>query len=172
MIAILNRSSVTLKSVRLIPFIVIDPFSIIREANFLSNSKLNSRLPFFSITAIHLAVESTWPCTICPSNRLDKVRQRSKLIKEPFTQLTRFVLANVSSMAVTRCCPFFISSTVRQAPLWLTLWSAFNSEEIGDSTQNVVLLPFVMTLVIMPVASIIPVNMQQIYFFVSSVFEN
>ncbi len=63
--------------------------------------------------------------------------------------------------------PFLISSTVRQTPLWLRLWSIFNSPDKGEATQNVLLLPLFCTSFTIPVFSIIPVNMPQISEFVT-----
>ena len=49
------------------PFKAMEPFSMIWVANFLSNVKMYSQLPFFATTSVQVATVSTCPCTICPS---------------------------------------------------------------------------------------------------------
>ena len=70
-------------------------------------------------------------------------------------------------MAVTRCeliglfwpgSGVLISSTVRQTPLWEMLWSIVSSCEMGDSIQNVLLVPLVSMDRTFPSDSIIPVK--------------
>src|SRR5689334_19146532 len=149
----------TLKAVRLIPFTQIDPFSIINAENAAGNSKSNSQLPVFSILRVQVPVVSTCPCTKWPSSRLPSNRLRSIFTAVPVSQLPMVVFKSVSSMAVTRYSALRISSTVRQTPLWLMLWSTLNSLVKGQLNQNVLLEPLEMTSLTIPVDSIMPVNM-------------
>ena len=74
-------------------------------------------------------------------------------------------------MAVTLCFPSIISSTVMQTQLWATLWSILSSSEMGDFIQKLILFSEEMISVTIPIFSMIPVNMQQIYFFYYLDFE-
>ena len=61
MIVTLNDERSTLKTVRLTPFIAIDPFSMIKAAKFASNSKSNNQLPVLNSICLQFAIVSTWP---------------------------------------------------------------------------------------------------------------
>src|ERR1700722_1742334 len=159
MTAISNFDFLTLKMVRLVPLRLMEPFSITRWLNFLGNSNRNSQLPSRLRRSRQTAVASTCPWTIWPSRRPFMTRHLSRLTRSPGFQSPRLVFLSVSSMAVTRWRLSFISSTVRQTPLWDRLWSMDSCGEMGDSIQYVLLVPWVSMDLMVPSDSMIPVNM-------------
>jgi len=79
------------KMVRLVPLMVMEPFSMIKEANSASISKRYSQLPSLVMAYEQTAVLSTLPCTICPSNLPFNCIQRSKFTTLPVCKEPRFV---------------------------------------------------------------------------------
>ena len=85
--------------------------------------------------------------------------QRSIFTRPPVSQWSRLLFCRVSAMAVTRWRLPCTSSTVKQTPLCEMLWSILNSWEREDDIQNVLLVPVDFTASMVPMVSMIPVNM-------------
>ena len=135
-----------------------DPFSITSRLNDFGNSKRSSQLPFKSFLFVQTPVVSACPWTRCPSIREFSSILLSKFTRSPDFRVPRFVLPKVSFIAVTLCRFSSIFSTVRQTPLCETLWSIFNSWDIGDSIQKLLFVPWGVRDSTIPTDSMIPVN--------------
>ena len=116
-------------------------------------------MPSASLMSTHSAVSSTWPWTMCPSRRPLTCMDLSTLTLSPTFSCPMFERSSVSFIAVTVYWSPLMFTTVRQTPLWQTLWSIFSSLVNEHVKVRSTFPPYRFMATMVAISSTIPLNM-------------